>query len=244
MSGHSHAKTVKAKKEGDAKKRSQVFAKMARLIMVAAKDGGPNPDMNSKLRMAIDNARNYNMPNDNIERAIKKGSGEGGGEKLEEFLFEGYGPGGTALLVEGITDNKNRALSAIKKILTQHNGKMVGGGAVKWMFERKGSITIDLKKQKEDLQNKEGLELAAIEAGAEDLGWREDNLDIYIGIENLEKVKKTLEENDIKIESSSLEWSPKEEVSVEEKTKASCQKLFDALDEADDVQDIYSNLKA
>jgi YebC/PmpR family DNA-binding regulatory protein len=242
MSGHSHARTVKHKKDADAKKRGQVFSKMARLISIAVKEGGPNPDINSKLRMAIDAARSYNMPNDNIERAIKRSSGEGGEEALEEFLFEAYGPKNTALLIEGITDNKNRALGEVKKILNQHNGKMVGEGSVRWMFERKGCISLDIKKQKEELQNKEKLELTAIEAGAEDIVWNDNILDIYINPEDLEKTKKNLEEKNIKIESSSLDWKPKETLDLDEKEKDSCLKLFDALDENDDVQDIYSNL--
>jgi len=243
MSGHSHAKTVKHKKDADAKKRGQIFSKMARLISVAVKEGGSDPDKNSKLRMAIENARYYNMPNDNVERAIKRASGEGTEGKLEEFLFEAYGPGNTALLVEGITDNKNRALGEVKKILSSHNGKLVQEGAVKWMFERKGCVIIDLKAQAENLQDKEQLELIAIEAGAEDIEWNENNLDAYISIENLEKLKKNLEEKGIKIESSTLDWKPKEEIVLNEKEKISCQKLFDSLDENDNVQDIYSNFK-
>ena len=243
MSGHSHAKTVKGKKEAGAKKRSQMFSKMARLIAIAVKEGGVNPEMNSKLRMAINTARSFNMPNDNIDRAIKRGSGELADGKLEEFLFEAYGPGGIALLIEGISDNKNRSLGEVKKILTQHNGKLVGEGAVKWMFEKKGCVTIEVDAQKEDFQDKEGLELIAIEAGAEDIDWRDANLDIYTSIENLEKTKKALEEKGIKTGPSVLDWRPKESVSITEKEKDSCLKLFDALDESDDVQDIYSNLK-
>ena len=243
MSGHSHARTVKHKKDADAKKRGQIFSKMARLISVAVKEGGPDSDKNSKLRMAIENARSYNMPNDNIERAIKRASGEDVEGKLEEFLFEAYGPGNTALLIEGITDNKNRALGEVKKILSLHNGKLVQEGAVKWMFERKGCITIDLKAQTENFQNKEQLELAVIEAGAEDIEWSETNLDVYISIESLEKLKKNLEEKGIKIESGTLDWKPKEEIILSEKEKISCQKLFDSLDENDNVQDVYSNFK-
>ena len=243
MSGHSHAKTVKHKKDLDAKRRGKAFSKMARLISVAVKEGGPNPEMNAKLRMAIDTARSYNMPNDNVERAIKRSSGELPGEKLEEILFEAYGPGGTALLIEGITDNKNRALGEIKKTLNQYNGKLVGEGSVRWMFERKGCITINLKGQEEGLQNKESLELVVIEAGAEDVGWRDDNLDVYVSIENLEKTKKALEKKDVKIESSNLEWKSKETIPLEEKEKTSCLKLFEALDENDNVQDIYSNIE-
>lgn len=243
MSGHSHAKTVKHKKDLDAKRRGKIFSKMARLISVAVKEGGPNPEMNAKLRMAIDTARFYNMPNDNIERAIKRSSGELPGEKLEEILFEAYGPGGIAFLIDGITDNKNRALGEIKKILNQYNGKLVGEGAIRWMFERKGCIILDLKEQEEGLQNKESLELVSIEAGAEDIGWRDDNLDIYVNVENLEKTKKALEEKGVKIESSSLEWKSKETIALEEKERSSCLKLFEALDENDNVQDIYSNIR-
>lgn len=243
MSGHSHARTVKSKKEAGAKKRSQIFSKMARLISVAVRQGSPNPETNAKLRMAIDNARSFNMPNENIERAIKKASGEGEGGQLEEFLFEAYGPGNTALLIEGITDNKNRALGEVKKTLNQYNGKLVREGSVKWMFERKGCIIIKPGSQPEELQSKEKLELVAIEAGAEDIDWRDDSLDVYVGVENIDMVKKNLEEKGVKIDSSTLDWKPKEEIVLGEKEKSSCEKLFDALDENDDVQDTYSNFK-
>lgn len=243
MSGHSHARTVKHKKEAGAKKRSQIFSKISRLISIAVKQGGPNPETNSKLRMAIDTARSYNMPNDNIERTIKRASGEGEGKQLEEFLFEAYGPGNTALLIEGITDNKNRALGEVKKTLGQYNGKLVREGSVKWMFERKGCIIIKPSLQPEELQSKEKLELIAIEAGAEDIDWRDDNLDVYISVEDIDVVKKNLEEKGVKIDSSTLDWRPKEEIVLGEKEKSSCEKLFDALDENDDVQDTYSNFK-
>ncbi len=243
MSGHSHAKTVKSKKEAGAKKRSHIFSKMNRLITVAIRSGGPNPETNSRLRMAIESARSFNMPNDNIERAIKKASGEGGEGKLEEFVFEAYGPGNTALLIEGITDNRNRALGEIKKILSQYNGKLVQEGAIKWMFERKGYVSLELEEQSEEFKNKEKLELAAIEAEAEDIAWNDNKLDIYTSIENLEKIKKNLEEKGIKIVASGLEWKPKEEIESDAKQKEGCQKLFEALDENDNVQDIYSNLK-
>ncbi|TSC75936.1 MAG: hypothetical protein G01um101430_106 [Parcubacteria group bacterium Gr01-1014_30] len=137
MSGHSHAKTVKRIKEASDKKRGQIFSKMARLIQVAVKEGGPNPEANPKLKAVIETARTCNMPKENIERAILRGSGPVEGEKLEEVLFEAYGPGGVAIIIEGITDNKNRALGEVKRILAQHGGKLVGEGGVKWMFERK-----------------------------------------------------------------------------------------------------------
>jgi len=243
MSGHSHAKTIKHAKELTDKKRGQIFSKLSRIISVAVKEGGGNPETNSKLRIAIEEARSFNLPKDNIERAIKKGIGEIAGEKLEEVIFEGFGPGGIALMVEGITDNKNRTLGEIKQILNQNNGKLASEGSVKWMFERKGVIMVDLKLQNEEFQNKEKLELTAIEAGTEDIFWYDDLLDIYTKPENLEKVKKILEEKGIKIESSSLDWVAKEIIDAGPKEKEACEKLFEALDENEAVQEIYSNLK-
>ena len=243
MSGHSHAKTVRRKKELSSKKRGQIFAKMARLISVAVREGGPNPETNSKLRFAIETALSYNMPKENIERAIKRASGEIPGAKLEEVTFEAYGPGGIAIIIEGITDNKNRALGEVKQILKQYNGKLVQEGGVKWMFERKGCISVNLKSQNEEFQKRERLELAAIEAGAEDTYWHNDDLDIYTGVEDLGKVKEKLIEKGIKIDSTSLDWKPKKLIELNPKETESCLKLFEALDESDSVQDIYSNLK-
>ncbi|MBU2634847.1 YebC/PmpR family DNA-binding transcriptional regulator [Patescibacteria group bacterium] len=240
MSGHSHAKTVKRVKDAEDKKRGKAFSKIARVIIFAAKEGGGDPGSNYKLKMAIDQARQVNMPKENIERAIKKGTGELTGEKLEQFVFEAYGPEKTAIIIEGITDNKNRSLSEIKQILNQHNGKLAGAGSVKWLFERKGTITVN---NEQKTINKEELELIVIEAGAEDIYWDDDALYIYTNPEELEKVKKNLEEKNIKIESSSLDWVAKKLIELEEKEKESCQKLFEALDENDAVQDIYSNLK-
>lgn len=243
MSGHSHAKTIKHQKELTDKKRGQIFSKMARAILLAVREGGPNPEMNAKLRLAIELAKKFNMPKENIERAIKRGAGEVSAEKLEEVLFEAYGPGGIALLIEGITDNKNRTLGEIKQILNQNGGKLVSEGSVKWMFERKGCLVVDLKAQNEEFKDKEKLEMAAIDAGAEDFYLHDNLLDIYTKIEELEKVKRGLEEKGVKIESSSLDWVAKEEIMVDEETKEACQKLFDALDENEAVQEIYSNIK-
>jgi YebC/PmpR family DNA-binding regulatory protein len=243
MSGHSHAKTVRKKKEADAKKRGQIFSKITRLILVAVRDGGANPQTNPKLRLAIEMAKSYNFPSENIERAIKRATGEIGKEKLEEFSFEAYGPNGIAVIIEGITDNKNRALGEIKQVLNRFNGKLASEGSVKWMFERKGCITVNLKSQDSKLKTKEELELAAIEAGAEDLYWHDDDLDIYTEIEKLEEIKKNLEGKGIKIDSVTLDWKPKEMVDLEEKKKKECLDFFETLDELDSVQEIYSNLK-
>jgi len=240
MSGHSHFSSIKHKKGIADAKRGKAFSKMARVIIFAAKEGGGDPGSNYKLKIAIDQAKQINMPKENIERAIKKGTGELSGEKLEQFVFEAYGPGGIAIIIEGITDNKNRSLGEIKQILTQHNGKLAGGGSVKWLFERKGAIIVD---NEEKTIDKENLELMAIEAGAEDIYWHDDILDVYTKPEELEKVKKNLEKKEIKIDSASLDWVAKEMIEVEEKEKQACQKFFEALDENDAVQDIYSNLK-
>jgi len=238
MSGHSHAKTV-AKTKGVADtKKSKAFSKMARLIIITAKEGGGDPVSNSKLRIAIEQAKKVNMPKDKIERAIKKGTGELEGGKLESVTFEAYGPDNIAIIIEGITDNKNRTLAEIKKILSQYHGKLAREGSVKWMFERKGTILVNNEQR---TMNKEELEMDAIEAGAEDILEQDDFVIIYTKPDELEKVKKNLEEKSITIGSSSLGWVAKE--AKEAKNKESLEKLFEALDDNDDVQDIYSNLK-
>jgi len=237
MSGHSHAKTVMATKMANAAKKGKIFSKFGRLITIAAKSGG-DPATNAKLKVAIDQAKSFNMPKENIERAIKKGTGELAGETLAEFSYEGFGPGGIALIIDGITDNSNRTLGEIKVILNQNGGKMAGEGAVRWMFERKGAIVI-----MSEGKPKEEIEMLAIECGADDVRWFGDEFDVYTKPEDLEKVKKALEEKQIKIESASLDYVAKEEVEVSEKDKEAAQRLFEALDENDAVNNTYSNIK-
>jgi YebC/PmpR family DNA-binding regulatory protein len=243
MSGHSHAKTIKHQKNLTDQKRGQLFSKMARVISIAVKESGPNPETNSKLQAIIEDAKSKNMPKENIERAIQNAQGADSGENLEEVSYEAYGPGGVAVIIEGITDNTNRTLGEMKQILNQHGGKLVGEGAVRWMFDRKGYIVIDLKSQPENFQNKEGLEMAAIEAGADDLQWSEDALELYTNPASLNETKKKIETQGIKTESAGFGWIAKEEAAVDEKDRESCQKLFDALDENDAVQNVSSNLK-
>lgn len=233
MSGHSKWSKVKHKKAITDVKKGKIFSKMARMISVAAKEKGGDPETNSNLRLAIERARSVNMPRENIDRAIKKGTGEEGG-KLEEITLEAYGPAGVALIIEAITDNKNRTLSEIKNILSKHNGKLAEPGSVQWSFERRGTITI---------KNKEGAELKAIEAGAEDIKLKDDFLEIYTRIEEMEKVKDNLSGQGIKIESASLDWVAKNPLGVENtKEREQLEKLFEALDDNDDVSEIYSNL--
>jgi YebC/PmpR family DNA-binding regulatory protein len=245
MSGHSHFKTVLATKTANDAKKGKVYSKYARLITIAVKEGGGSGDplKNSRLKAVIDQAKEMNMPKENIERAIKKGTGELAGEQLEEVSFEGFGPGGIAIIINGITDNKNRTLGEIKTILNQNNGKLAGEGAVRWMFENKGIIILDLEAQNNNLKNKETLEMTAIESGADDVKWQNSILAIYTKPEDLENVKKTLEEKQVKTDSASVSLVAKEEIEIPEKEKGQCQKLFDALDENDAVQDVFSNLK-
>lgn len=244
MSGHSHFSSIKHKKAITDAKRGKMFSKLARQISIAAQEKGGNPETNAGLRLAIEKAKSFNMPKQNIERAIKKGSGEIEEERLEEVVYEAYGPGGIALIIEGITDNKNRSLGEIKQALNQYGGKMANEGAVKWMFERKGIISLQTTDLSElGMENKEELELKVIEAGAEDIRWHDDCLDIYTKTEDLEKVKKNLEEQKMKIESTGSEWVAKSDIQINEKEKETAEKLFSALDESESVQEIYSNFK-
>ncbi len=240
MSGHSHAKTVMATKMANAAKKGKIYSKYGRLITIAVKDGGGsgNPEKNSKLKAVIEQAKKMNMPKENIERAIKRGTGELAGEALESVSYEGFGPGGIALIIEGITDNPNRTLSEVRIILNQNNGKMAGEGAVKWMFDRKGAIVVSLEQK-----TKEEIEMTAIECGAEDIKSFNEGVDVYTKPEELDAVKKSLEEKGFIVESSSLGWVAKEEIEISEKEKTQSQNLFEALDENDAINNIYSNLK-
>jgi len=242
MSGHSHWAGIKHKKQAEDQKRGKIFSKLSRMISVAAREG-TDPEMNPKLRQALEEAKSFNMPKENIERAIKRGIGELEGTKLEEVNYEAFGPGGVAIIIEGITDNKNRTFQEIKQVLQKYNGKLVESGAVKWLFTRKGAITINPNDQ--NSITKEDLELKAIEVGAEDIYWHktENLLDIYTKPEELDKVKKNLEAQGIKIESVSLDWVPKDPIEVNEKDREILNKLFEELDENDAVQNIYSNLE-
>lgn len=248
MSGHSHWSTIKRKKEVTDKKRGQVFSKIIRMISVAAREKGGDPETNPQLRRVLEKAKEFNIPKDNIERAIKRGTGELKGLVFEKILFEAYGPGGVALIIEGITDNKNRTKNEISQILNQNNGKLADQGSVRWMFNQKGCITLEIANFQD--RRKEDLELKVIEAGAEDIYWHKDEdnpekkiLDVYTKVEDLEKVKQKLEKQGIKIRSSSLDWVAKNQIELSKKDREACQKLFEALDENEAVQDIYSNLK-
>ena len=245
MSGHSHFSSIKHKKAIEDEKRGRIFSKFSKMISVAVKDGA-DPDSNSRLRQVLDEAKNFNMPKDKIERAIKRGTGEIDGGKLEEITYEAFGPGGIAVIIECITDNRNRALAEIKHILQKYNGKLAESGSVKWLFERKGIITLQINDEETSVnKDKSSIELAAIESGAEDIDYdeKENILDIYTKTEELEKVKENLINKKIEADSSCLGWVAKDNIEIEGKEKNTCERFFEELDESDDVQNVYSNLK-
>lgn len=232
MSGHSHWASIKHTKQATDAKRSQLFSKLARELTIAAKEGGADPVVNPRLRTVMEKAKEANMPSENVERAIKKATGGEEGQ-LEEMLVEAYGPGGVALLISAITDNKNRTSSEFKQILQRNGGKMVEGGAVRWLFERKGVIRVE--------GASEETELLAIEEGAEDFYRHNDILDIYTTPDRMGKLKERLEERGLRT-TASLDWVPKEHATVNEAGKQALQRLFEELDNQEDVQDIYSTL--
>ena len=236
MSGHSKWHSIKHKKMATDQKRGKIFTKLIKEIMVATKMGGANPETNPRLRMAIEKAKSYNMPNDNIQRAIKKGSGAEGGINYEQVSYEGYGPGGVAIYVEVLTDNKNRTASEIRSIFSRHNGNLGGQGSVAWIFERKGFITVKKEKAEEDK-----LFEIVLEAGAEDMKTEKDTYEIITTPENFENVKKALQDNQIEIESGSVTLIPKNTVKVEGKEAEQLLKLLDELEENEDVQGVYAN---
>lgn len=198
--------------------------------------------MNPRLRTAIETAKAANMPQDNIEKAVKKGTGELEGIMLEEFTYEAYGPGNSAIIIEVITDNKNRTVAEIKHLLDQCGGKFANPGNVLWMFEKIGKIVMD------GIENNEILELTAIDAGAEDIKKEGEKMTIFTKPENLYELKKSLEENsilkNIRIESADIVWQPKNHIEItDEKIKNSLENLIEAIDEHDDTQNVYSNIK-
>lgn len=232
MSGHSKWATTKRAKAVTDAKRSSLFTKLSKNITVAARDGGLDPEMNFKLRMAIDQARNFNMPKDNIERAINRAGGLGGEAALESLLYEAYGPEGVAILIEIVTDNRNRTASNLKHILNKYEGSLAGSGSVLWMFDTRGQIVLDTK----DLSESDELDI--IEAGAMDIV-RDEQIKIITEVADLEKVKNAIQAKNIKIVSSDLVYLAKNLVEVQDQDRLL--KFLEAIDDDDDVNNIYTN---
>jgi YebC/PmpR family DNA-binding regulatory protein len=238
MSGHSHWAGIKQRKGVNDAKRAKIFTKYGHLITIAAKEGGGKPEMNFKLQMAIDRARLENMPKETIERAIKKGTGElKDGAEIEELIYEGYGPGNVAMLIKTATDNRNRTGSEVRSILTKGGGKPAAEGGVKFMFKLVGSIVVAVGDHKQD-----DLEMAAIDAGAEDIIFDQDVAIVYTKIEELQKVKENIDKAGLMVEGAELVYAPVQKTELDENTQIEYEKLLEKLDENDDVQEIYDNL--
>lgn len=236
MSGHSKWAKIKRKKSVGDQQRGKLFSKLIREITVAAKDGGGNIDANAKLRQVVDKAKEANMPADNIKRAIQKGTGELEGASYEEITYEGYGPGGVAIIVRTLTDNRKRTASDMRAIFTRYGGNMGETGCVGWMFTKKGVISID----KKNLDEETVLEMA-LDAGAEDVKTEEDSYEILTSVENFEKVKLAFQKKNINFNSTEISMVPSTVVPLTGKDAEHCLNLVEALEEDDDVQEVFAN---
>jgi YebC/PmpR family DNA-binding regulatory protein len=236
MSGHSKWANIKRQKGAADAKRGQLFTKLAREIIVAARQGGASLDTNFQLRLAVQKARDNNMPSDNIERAIKRGSGETDAAALAEVLFEGYGPSGIAILVEALTDNRNRTVQDVRRLFTRHGGNLGETGCVSWLFESRGVITVE-----SNTSDAEGIALQAIDAGADDVKTANGYVEIYTQPQDLEKVRKVIEEKEHVI-SAEVSLTPKTTVVLEENKAVQALNFLDELEALDDVQHVFSNV--
>lgn len=236
MSGHSKWSTIKRKKAAEDAKRGKIFTKLIREITVAARESGGDPEANPRLRTAVDNARAQNMPSDNIEKAIKRGTGELEGVSYSRVTYEGYAPGGVALFIECLTDNENRTVAAIRHILGKHGGNLGKDGSVAWMFDPKGRILVDA-----DAHDEEAVFLVAIEAGAEDVATEEGYHRVMAPLTAFQAVQDALHEAGIELEEAELTMIPRSTVAVEGSTAERVLKLIDALEEEDDVQKVAAN---
>lgn len=240
MSGHSKWAKLKHFKGALDAKKSAAFTKLGHAITVAAKEGGGDLEANFKLRLAVEKARKANLPKDNIERAIKRGTGELAGEQIEEVVYEAFGPNGTTLLIEVLTDNKNRTVSSLRRIFNKYGGGLGSQNSVLWMFDKKGVIRI-LKEEIKDKQ--EELELKIIDLGVEDIKNEEEGLVVYTKLEDLEKAKKGIEENGLNIESAEVEWFAKDPIKVDVGTQAKIDSILAELDEDQDINNYYTNIE-
>jgi YebC/PmpR family DNA-binding regulatory protein len=236
MSGHSKWAQIKRQKGVADARRGQLFTKLAREIIVAVREGGPNLENNFQLRLAVQKARDSNMPSDNIERAIKRGSGETGEAALIEMKLEGYGPSGLAILVEALTDNRNRTIQEVRRLFTRHGGSLGESGCVSWLFDIRGVITIE-----SDGSDSEEIALLAIDAGAEDVKTEKDYVEVYTKPEDLEKVRRVVEENGHVI-SAEISLTPQTTVLLEDNKAVQALRFLDELEGLDDVQRVFSNI--
>jgi YebC/PmpR family DNA-binding regulatory protein len=237
LSGHSKWSTIKRKKGAADAKRGQIFTKLGKEIALAAREGGPDPDTNFRLRLVVDKAKGANMPKDNIERAIRRGAGLEKGDALEEVMYEGYGPHGVAVLVEVVTDNRNRSVADIRRWFNKLGGSMAEAGSVAWQFESKGYLALEPN----DL-NPEHIFEVAVEWGADDVVIGDDLIEIYTQPEAFHTVREALEKRGIELDSAELTMVPKTTIQLDEKQTFQNMNLISSLEDLDDVQQVYSNL--
>jgi YebC/PmpR family DNA-binding regulatory protein len=238
MAGHSKWANIKHRKAASDAKKGKLFTKIARDIESAARQGGGDPEANFNLRLALDKARAANMPKENIERAIKRGTGELQGDQLEEIFYEGYGPHGTALMLLALTDNRNRTVSEIRATLRKHGGSLGESGSVAWQFDHKGVILVPA-----DGQDAESVMLTAIDAGAEDVEVSDGYIEITTDKSDLQAVQEALVREGIPVESAELAMIPKTTIELEYDQQVSVMKLIDVLEDLDDIQQVYTNVE-
>ena len=238
MSGHSKWSTIKHKKGAADAKRGQLFTKLTREITVAAREGAPDPEMNFRLRLAVDNAKAQNMPKDTIERAIAKGSGKGAdGATLEELVYEAYGPGGTGFIIQTLTDNRNRATSGIRSKVTRSGGNLAANGAVSWNFEQKGLVTLEVEGA-----DPEEIALEVMDIGAEDIDIEDDFISITFAFSEFARAKNELETlSNVRVENAELAMIPNSMVSLEKSQAVQTLRLLDELEDLDDVSKVFTN---
>ena len=237
MAGHSKWKQIKHAKAVTDQRRGKLFTKLAREIIVAARQGGGDPAANFRLRMAVQHAKDANMPNENIDRAIKRGTGEAGdGVQMIEAVYEGYGPGGVAIMLETLTDNRNRTVSDVRTTLTRAGGNLAESGAVSWQFEKRGVITVEASEEEA-----EDLTLVAIDAGADDFDTFDSTLQVFAEPSGLEELRVALESSEASISSSEISMIPSHTVELDNRSAGQILRLLDQLEELDDVQKVYSN---
>jgi YebC/PmpR family DNA-binding regulatory protein len=237
MSGHSKWSTIKHKKAATDAKRGKIFTRLTREIAIAARAGGGDPETNFALRLAVDKAKAANMPKDNIERAIKRGTGELKGDELAEVTYEAYAPNGVALLVQTVTDNRNRTVADLRRTFTRQGGSMAEAGSVAWQFERMGYIALEA-----DGGDAETVFEVAVEAGAEDVVLSEGLIEVYAQLGSFEAVRQALRERDIELDTAELAMIPKSTIQLSAKETIQVMGVIEALEELDDVQQVYSNL--
>ena len=237
MSGHSKWSTIKHGKAATDARRGQLFTKLTREIIAAARQGGPSPDTNFRLRMAIQKAKDSNMPSGNVDRAIKRATGDGSGQdQMSAVTYEGYGPGGAGIMLETLTDNRNRTVSDIRSTFTKSGGNLAESGAVAWQFQQRAVVVVEAEEEEA-----EELTLIAIDAGAEDFETFDSTLHVYSAPAELEEIRERLSEHDATVRSSDTAMLPKNTITLDEKSALQTLRLLDQLEDLDDVQRVFSN---